>query len=684
MTKRLSLSTGLAACVAAGIVNADEGMWTVDNFPREAMMSAYGSAPDPGTLASVQQAVVRLEGGCTGSFVSENGLILTNHHCVQACIANNSSAERNLLRNGYLARSQAEELSCGAEQVSVLVSTEDITGQVTTATAGKKPAEANEIRQSTLTELEETCSANSGLICEAVDLYNGGQYVLHRYRRFSDVRLVFAPESAIAAFGGDPDNFNFPRWCLDMALLRAYDGGTPAETAASLKIRAEGPRPNEPVLTAGHPGSTERLLTVAQLQFLRDEVFPEWLIRRSELRGRLIQFGKENEENYRITRSPLASLENGIKVRRNELAALLDERIMATKISNERQLRRAIRGDEELSSGWNDVETALNRYRDFYPEYLFSERGAAFDGAIVSYARALLRGAEERRKDSAKRLREYRDTALPQLEQRLLAARPFYPALETLRLSFSLEKMVEGLGPDHEFVKLALQDQDPDVVATALVAGTRLGDADFRRQLWESDAKTVRNSDDPAIVLARRIDEYARNLRRRYEDEVEGLEQRGNERVAAARFRALGTDTYPDGTFTLRLSFGNVTGWQERSGMVEPFTRLDELYPRVTGSAPFALPDSWANANRQIDGDTAFNLVSTNDITGGNSGSPLIDVNGAIVGLIFDGNIHSIAGAYLYDQQKNRSVSVHPAIMVAALERIYGAEELLQELNIER
>lgn len=682
MVKWMILVT--AAAIAATSVRADEGMWTVDNFPAQAMTAAYDSAPEPSTLAAIQQAVVRLEGGCTGSFVSPNGLILTNHHCVQACIANNSSAERDLLRNGFLARSQGQELSCGAEQVSVLVSTEDVTAQVTAATADKKPAEANEIRQATLTELEETCGANSGLVCEAVDLYNGGQYVLHRYRRFSDVRLVFAPESAIAAFGGDPDNFNFPRWCLDMALLRAYDDGAPAQTAANLKIRAEGPKANEPVLTAGHPGSTERLLTVSQLQFLRDQVFPEWLIRRSELRGRLIQFGKESEENYRITRAPLASLENGIKVRRNELNALLDERIMATKISNERQLRRAIRGDDDLSAGWNDIDTALNRYRDFYLDFLFSERGGAFDGALVSYARALLRGTEERRKDNAKRLREYRDSALPQLEQRLLTARPFYPALETLRLSFSLEKMVEGLGPDHPFVKLVLQGQDPDVVATALVAGTRLGDADFRRQLWQSDAKDVRDNDDPAIVLARRIDEYSRDLRRQYEDEVEGLEQRGNERVAAARFRAFGTGTYPDGTFTLRVSYGSVSGWQERGALVEPFTLLEQIYPRVTGSAPFALPDSWADSRDKLDGDTPFNLVSTNDITGGNSGSPLVDVNGSIVGLIFDGNIHSIAGAYLYDGQKNRSVSVHPAIIIAALERIYGATEILEELNIER
>lgn len=680
--------TTILTCVLwAAVTWADEGMWTLDNFPAEHVDAKYGVTLDDAWLARAQQATVRIEGGCTGSFVSSEGLVLTNHHCVSRCLSQMSSADNDIEANGFFATDPGDEVRCEAEQLSVLVKVEEITEAVTAATSGLREIEANEARKRTLTRLEQDCEeASSGaLACEAVSLYHGGQYFLYGYKRYDDVRMVFAPESDIAAFGGDPDNFNFPRWCFDMTLLRAYEDGKPAQTPDFLPIRTEGPEIGEPVFVTGHPGGTSRLLTVAELEYNRNVVLPQVLSRYFEFRGRLIQFGKTGDEAHRISDPLLQSYENAIKVYRNRLQALLDDSLMLQKQREEQEFIDTVAADPQLQaaygSAWGEISDAIARYLGFRDEHLFIESGYGFNSTLFDYARRLVRGAAEREKPNEERYREFTAAALPQLEQRLLAARPIYPDLEELKLSFSLDKMREFLGPDSAFVKQILGNETPDEVAHRLVSGTSLADPEIRRELWEGGVAAIAASEDPMIRMAAGVDEQARALRKRYEDEVEAPMDEGSEKIAKARFAAQGTDRYPDATFTLRVSFGAVQGWSEKGREVFPFTVTRRLFERDTGAPPFRVPGSWLGARDRLNPETRFNFVASTDVIGGNSGSPMIDAEGRLIGLVFDGNIHSIGGNYGFDEEKNRTVSVHPAVIMEALREVYGAQRLLDELT---
>ena len=677
----------LALVSLAPVAIADEGMWTLDNFPSQLVLEEYGVEIDDAWLDHVQRATVRVEGGCTGSFLSPNGLVLTNHHCVARCLAQMSTAENDVQAKGFLATELADEIRCEAEQLSVLMKVEEITGAIAEATRDLDEVEANEVRKQTLTGLEQRCEeASAGkLACEAVSLYHGGQYFLYGYKRYEDVRLVFSPESDIAAFGGDPDNFNFPRWCLDMSFLRAYEDGKPARTPDFLSLRTEGASLGEPVFVSGHPGGTSRLLTVAELEYNRNVVLPHWLARYLELRGRLIQFGKTEDEARRISQTPLLMNENGIKVQRNLQKALLDNSLMSMKTGEEQDLIDAVAADPEMQAAygaaWDEIAEAIATYLTFRDDHLFIEESVGFNSYLFTYARTLVRAAEERKKPSEERFREFTDAALPQLEQRLVAARPIYPDLEELKLSFSLDKMREFLGPDSRFVQQILGDDSPESLAHRLVSDTELADPEVRRRLWDGGADGIAASEDPMIQLAAGIDKQARALRKRYEDEVEAPWQEGSEKIAKARFAALGTERYPDATFTLRVTYGAIKGWEVKGSEVVPFTVVRRLFERTTGSPPFRLPESWLEAETKLDPETRFNFVATTDIIGGNSGSPMIDAEGRVVGLAFDGNIHSISGDYWFDKEKNRTVAVHPAVMIEALAKIYRADRLLDELT---
>lgn len=676
------------ACFAS-VAIADEGMWTLDNFPSQLVQDKFGVEIDDAWLERVQHATVRVEGGCTGSFVSPNGLVLTNHHCVARCLNQMATAENDVEANGFYAPDLGDEIRCEAEQLSVLMQVEEITAAVAKATEGLDEAAANETRKQTLTQLEQQCGEASGgkLTCEAVTLYHGGQYFLYGYKRYDDIRMVFAPESDIAAFGGDPDNFNFPRWNLDMSLLRAYEDGKPAQTPDFLPIRAEGADQGEPVFVPGHPGGTSRLLTVAELEYNRNVSLPHWLARYLEYRGRLIQFGKSGEEANRISRSPLQGVENGIKVQRGRQRALLDNSLMQRKQAEEQELIDAVAANPDLEaaygSAWDEIAEAIATYQSFRDEYIFIESGSGFYTSLFTYARTLVRAAEERQKPNEKRFREYTEAALPQQEQRLLAARPVYPELEELKLSFSLDKMREFLGPDSPIVHQVLGKESPEALAHRLVSETKLADPEVRRKLWEGGAEAIAASDDPMIQLAVSIDKQARALRQRYEDEVEAPWDKGSEKIAKARFATQGTGRHPDATFTLRVSFGRVEGWEEKGVEVFPFTTIPRLFERATGSPPFRLPESWLTAQDDLDPETRFNFVASTDVIGGNSGSPMVDAQGRLVGLVFDGNIHAIGGDYWFDTEKNRTVSVHPAVMIEALTKIYKAERVLEELATE-
>jgi len=469
---------------------SDGGMWTFHDFPQQLVKSKYGVDISAAWLDRVRTATIRLS-NCTASFVSANGLILTNHHCAEGCLDEHSTAERNLLHDGFLARTREQELRCGTQIADVLMATQNVTAQVSAALQGLDEKAANDKRKQTLTQLEQQCEEDSRhgklgpLKCESVDLYQGGQYWLYKYHRYDDVRLVFAPERGIAAFGGDPDNFQFPRWCLDMSVLRAYaPGGKPAATPNFLSMRPQGPDAGEVVFVSGHPGTTDRLLTVAQLESLRNVDLPRWLLRASELRGRFIQFGKTGAEAARIVDDPLNSLENSIKVRRGQLDALLDERLLQAKRAEEKALRDRVAADPQLAvqtgDPWADIARAQAHEHELYLPYTFLEPGAGFNSRLFVYARTLVRAAAERARPNTQRLREYRDAALPRVQQRLLAPVPVYPELDKLTLSFGLERMREWLGPDDPGVRRLLSKESPHQLVQRVVPGPKIGDPAVR------------------------------------------------------------------------------------------------------------------------------------------------------------------------------------------------------------
>lgn len=686
-TRTLKITAASAILMLSAAVTADEGMWALHNLPTQAIAETYGAVIDETLSERLQRATTRIEGGCTGSFVSPDGLILTNHHCIRRCLTENSSEASDLHKNGFVASSREDEKRCASEQVSVLLETEEITDKVQTAIDGLDQEEANEVRKATLTALEAACLDDAPAAinqCESVSLYNGGQYFLYKYRRYDDIRLAFAPESAIAAFGGDPDNFNFPRWCLDMALLRAYEDGEPAQSPAFLKWRRSGAEAGAATFITGHPGTTQRLKTIAELDFLRAVSFPAWLERNAELRGRVIQFAELGDEETRVVRQMQLGLENGLKVVRNRQRALLNDSVFSELRAREADLRESVRESESLSARfgdpWAEVELAMTEYRELYDRYQFIENNAGFSSVLFGYARTLVRSAIEREKPAAKRLRAYTGDNLEKLELRVIAPRPVSKALDTLRLGFSLAKMQENFGPDDFFVKLVLGRQAPSNLAERLITATTLDDENVRKEFWDGGLSAIESSDDPLIQLALAIEPEARAQLKRYEDQVEAPIKRAGEQIAAARFARFGTDIYPDATFTLRLTYGAVEGWKEKGEMVTPFTTLAELYPRATEDYPFALPASWQETD--LPEETRFNFVLTTDIIGGNSGSPVTNAAGELVGLAFDGNLHSIAGAYFYDQSSNRTVAVHPDVMLGALENVYGADSLLAELEV--
>jgi len=663
---------------------ADEGMWTFDEFPSGSVKRQYRADITPAWLEHVRLSTIRLT-NCTASFVSPDGLILTNHHCIETCLAELSSKDKSLMELGFAASDRRAEQRCAAQLADVLVGSENVTDAVSKAIAGLSDTAANTARKKMLTTLEDGCErtserAKSGrLRCQVVSLYQGGQYFLYKYKRYYDLRLVFAPETDIAAFGGDPDNFQYPRWSLDFSLLRAYENEKPAATPNYLKIDFHGPAANQLVFVAGNPGSTARLETRAQLEFDRDLPLPITLMRAAELRGRFIQFGTTNPGNQRIVQAPLNILQNAIKVRRKELDALNDDAMLAGKTEAEQKLRASARIDG--TDPWRDIASASARERALYLRYTFLESGAAFNSGLYRDALILVRSATERAKRNADRLREYTDAALPAIQRDLYARVPVYPEVELLTLSFSLERAREWLGPDYPLVRALFFRETPNSLATRLIAETKLDDAEVRKNLWQGGTAAIDASRDPMIVLARTVDADARSVRKQFEDEVEAPMAAAEKRIAAARFRVYGTNIYPDATFTLRLNYGTVQGWVENGTPVEPFTYLDRAFERATGASPFRMPDSWLKVRDQLDMRTPFCIATDNDIVGGNSGSPLLDVDGRIVGLIFDGNIHSIAGRYWFNEADNRAIALHPAIIREALDKVYGAKWLLTELG---
>lgn len=684
LSRRLLLAViAIFSCSAA---LADEGLWTLDNLPHQALAERYDFKPTQDWVDTLQRASVRLAGGCSGGFVSPEGLVLTNHHCVSRCIAQLSSRTENLLEQGFLARSRDEEAICPEIELNQLESITDVTSEVEKPAEGLSDAQAKTARKAAMASLESECAqADVHRRCDVVSLYEGGRYHLYRYRRFQDVRLVFAPETAIAAFGGDPDNFSFPRYALDMALLRAYSEGKPVQSAEYFRIKPAGAAQDELVFVTGHPGSTQRSYTVAQLTTLRDVVLPQRLTYLSELRGVMRQFMRLGSEQTRMAQREYFSIENALKAYRGRHAALSESGFMEAAQQRENTLRERVSDDRRLRKSaaveaWANIAAAQEVWRDAYTEYSLLENLRGYQSDLLSIARHLVRAAEERSKPNAQRLREYTDAALPQLTQRLFSAAPIHKELDILTLDWSLEKLRELLGPDHPAVVQSLGSDAPRSLAQRLIRDTHLDDLATRKQLWDGGAAAIAASDDPLIAFVRRIDPSARAVRERVENEVEAVVERNASLISRARFELDGTNSYPDATFSLRLSYGQVKGWKEAGEEIFPLTSLGGLIARATDQPPFALPPLWVERLADVDLATPFNFVTTHDIIGGNSGSPMLNRQGQLVGLIFDGNLHSLGGAYAYDGRYNRAVAVHPAIMQQALQSVYDADNLIDEL----
>ncbi|MBM3757439.1 MAG: S46 family peptidase [Acidobacteria bacterium] len=665
---------------------ADEGMWLLNRFPAEEVKKKFGVTLTPAFMDHLRLSAVRFNNGGSGSFVSADGLLFTNHHVGADCIYKVSSKDHDYMKDGFLAKSQADEKACPDLEVNILLRIDPATDKVNAGVNdAMPPAEANRVRRANIAKLESECAKSTGNRCDIVTLYSGGQYDLYIYKKYTDVRLVFAPEESIAAFGGDPDNFTFPRFCLDFALFRAYENGKPVEPEHFLKWSKTGARDGELIFVSGHPGSTERMATVAQLEFQRDAALPYSREILKKLADRLIAFGAEDGENKRIARDVLASVQNSFKAFTGFYAGLKDDELIRLKREAETKLRKAVADDpaKQAKYGkiWDDISAYVDEYKRFYVPYSLFERAPVTGSEFFNIAKSVNRYAVEKAKPNTERLRAYADAALPQLEMAMYSTAPIYPKLEELLMEEWIKRMVEKLGVDHDVVKKVLNGRSPRDAAKYYVGGAKLIDVAERKRL-AADAAAAAASADTMIELARILDGPGRLLRRRFEDKVEAVQVSSASRIAQTRFAIYGANEYPDATFTLRVSFAPVKGYTNAAGAKVPWaTDFTGLYARATGQEPFALPDSWKNAKPRLRLKTPYNFVSTADTHGGNSGSPTVNTKGEVVGILFDGNIEGLPNQYLYRDKMERSVHVASQGIVESLRSVYKADRILKELG---
>ncbi len=666
----------------------DEGMWTFNNVPRDDIKAKYGFEVTDEWLHKVQLASVRFNNGGSGSFVSPNGLVLTNYHIVEDIVGEVSTPEKDYAKLGFVARNQSEEIKAPALELNVLMEIEDVTARVNSAVkTGMSAADANAARRSAITAIESESTSTSGLRSDVVTLYQGGQYNLYRYKKYTDVRVVFVPEFQAAFFGGDPDNFNFPRFNIDMALVRVYENDQPVKVENYFKWSKAGAKDGELVFVTGHPGSTSRLNTVAHLESLREVSIPLVLRMLESRRGMLKSYMTLGDEQTRRAQNELNSIENSIKVYKGQIGGLNDPKIMNRKRLAEQALRKSIESDPRKKKEYGDAWVAIAKGHKDFATYArdrrFLDLAAGFNTVLFGYARALVRLADESQKPNAKRLPEYADTRRAALEANLYSTAPIYDDFEKLKLANSLTFLRNEYGANHPFVKKVLKGKTPEARAAELIDGTKLKDVAYRRQVAAAGVRMTNSGDDPLIELAKDIDKDAREVRKRYEEEVVAVERGNYAKIAQALFEQQGTKLYPDATFTLRLSYGAVKGYRENGKFVTPFTTLGGLYTRSAQfkkAFPYNLPERWTAKRGAVNLRTPFNFVSTNDIIGGNSGSPTINQKGELVGLIFDGNIQSLVGNFDYDESVNRAISVDVRGMLEVLRKVFGANEVANEL----
>jgi len=687
-SKSLVVAIALLALVScAPNARGDEGMWLFNNPPRKLLQAKYHFDPPPAWMLHLQQSSVRFNSGGSGSFVSSEGLVMTNHHVGADMLQKISTPDRDYLKTGFYARTRGEELRSPDLELNVLVGIEDVTARINAAVKpGMSPAEAFQARRAEMNTVEKKSLDKTGLRSDVVTLYQGGQYHLYRFKKYTDVRLVFAPEQQIAFFGGDPDNFEYPRYDLDFCLFRAYEDGRPARIPHFLRWSKAGAAEDELVFVSGHPGRTSRLLTVAELEHLRDARLPYSLAWLKDLEVLLTAYSARSQENARRAKEDLFGVQNSRKVYDGRYAGMLDPGLLAAKRDAEQRLRQAVAARPDLVESvdaWDRIAEAQKAMAENTLRYSLLEGRHGLQGDLFSIARTLVRAAEERPKPNAERLREFGDAGRESLEFQLFSEKPIYDDLEQLRLADSLSWLVAHLGSADPLVQRILAGRSPSQRAAELVQGTKVKDVALRRRLYDQGKAAIDSVQDPMIDLARLVDADARAVRKVMETQGEAKEQ-AHARMAKARFAIEGAGQYPDATFTLRLAFGQVKGY-EQNGQAVPFqTTMAGLYQRAAAQGynpPYDLPGRWIKAKGRLDLRTPLNFVCTADIIGGNSGSPVVNRRGEFVGVIFDGNIQSLVLDYAFSEDQARAVSVHSSAMVEALRRVYGAKALADELT---
>ncbi|WP_029416902.1 S46 family peptidase [Brevundimonas bacteroides] len=693
----LLLATTAVLALSATTASAEEGMWTFDNFPIARANQTLGTNIDQAWLDRVRLSSVRF-GGCSAGIVSDAGLVLTNNHCVATCVANLSTQEVNYAATGFTPRTREEELRCPGGTAEILTEITDVTDRVKAAGAGLTGQDFTRARDAEIGRIEQEACANpdgtsaADRRCQVVSLYRGGQFKLYAYKRYTDVRLAWAPEDRAATFGGDLDNFSFPRFAIDAALIRLYENGQPVETPTHFVWNDDRPVTGTPVFVSGSPGATQRLLTQDQLATVRDVVLPLDQLIASELRGRLVRFAAESEQNAFMAMDPIVGLENTYKRGLGRMRALTDAGFMNRRAEAEAdfQARNAANAEfaAQFGNPWGDLAAVQPAVRELYAPMALLEGGtgvgttAPGGGSVLfAYARTLVRAAQERAKPSAERLPEFGDARLGQVENGLMAQRPVYPELEQVRMEWWLSKTREWLTVDDPRVRTLLGRESPEALSARLVERSTLADPAVRRALWEGGIEAIQASDDPLIQWMLSIQDVTRGVRSEWETRVQAPTEQASERLAAARFAAYGDSVYPDATGTLRLTYGLIEGSDVPGQRFDGFTTFDGLWDRATGSAPFDVAPKLLAARDVIDGDTVLNMTVSSDTIGGSSGSPVVNEAGEIVGANFDSTVLTQRNAYGYDRDVNRSVIVTTGAVTTALRDVYGMQRLVEELG---
>ena len=674
-----------AFMIAAPVIHAEEGMWTFDNPPLKQLAAKYNFHPSQAWLDHLRLSSVRLNDGGSGSFVSPDGLLLTNHHVARGQLQKNSTAEHDYMRDGFYAATQDQEMKSPDLEINVLVGMQDVTARVQGSAKGiADDAKALRAREGEIAAIEKESKDKTGLRSDVVSFYSGGEYWLYQYKVYTDVRLVFAPEEQAAFYGGDPDNFTYPRYDLDMALFRVYENGKPIHSDNYLKWSAKGAAPGELIFISGHPGSTSRQDTMAELKIERDVVEPavtEYLKRRIAAAQ---AYATQGPEQARQVGTVIFGLQNSLKVYVGRAEALADKSLIAKKQGEEDDFRRKVAANsdwqKDYGSAWDTIAKAEEQVA---PEFRYQIYRRT-DSRLFTIALQLVQYAAEIKKPDGDRLPQFHDANLQSLKFQMLSPAPITTATEKLFMKTALNLGEEKLGKSDPYLEAVLHGGAVDSTVDSLVNGTKLTDVAVRKQLMDGGEAAIAASTDPMIETARRVDPILRESQRRMRDTIASVLTPAGEKLGKARFLVYGKNAYPDATFTLRLSYGTVEGFPYNGTIAPPITTFYGLYDRAYGfgdKSPFNLTPKEEAGRDKLDLSTPLDFVSTGDIIGGNSGSPVVNREGELVGLIFDGNIESLAGDFVYDGTKNRAVAVHSSGMIEGLRKLYGASALADELE---